>query len=197
MGEATEPGQPFRSGDPERPQDAYGRAKLATERALAAAAAETGIELVVVRPPLVYGPGVAGNFRALVRLAASGLPLPFAAVDNRRSLLFVGNLADLVATAALHPEAAGRVWLASDGVDHSTPALISLLAQAQGRAARLFALPAGMMAALGRVPGVGPSLGRLTLSLQIDDSSTREALSWQPPFWAESALAETARALRR
>ncbi len=195
MGDATPPGRPFCADDPPRPDDAYGRAKLATERALAKVAGETGLELVILRPPLVYGPGVDGNFRALVRLAGSGLPLPFAALDNRRSLVFLDNLVELVAAAALHPAAAGRVLLAADGVDLSTPALIRILAQGQGRAARLFALPEFVFAAMRRLPGLGPAISRLTLSLQVDDGATRAVLGWSPPFAAEAGLLATARAV--
>lgn len=194
MGDATAPGRRFCADDPPRPEDAYGRAKLATERALARVAEESGLELVILRPPLVYGPGVGGNFRALVRLAGSLLPLPFAALDNRRSLIFIDNLVDLVAAAAVHPAAAGRVLLAADGVALSTPALIRLLAQGQGRAARLFALPDPVFAALRRLPGLGPAVSRLTLSLEVDDGATRAALGWSPPVAAEAALLATARA---
>ena len=161
---------------------------------MAAIAEETGLELVIFRPPLVYGPGVAGNFRALMRLAGSGLPLPFAAVDNRRSLIFRDNLVDLVAAAALHPGAVGRVLLAADGNDLSTPALIRILAQGQGRAARLFALPDAVFAVMRGLPGVGPAARRLSLSLQVDDGATRAALGWSPPVAAEAGLLATARA---
>jgi nucleoside-diphosphate-sugar epimerase len=194
MGETTPPGRGFRAEDPPRPEDAYGRAKLASERSLAAVADKTGLDLVILRPPLVYGPRVAGNFRALVRLAATGLPLPFAALDNRRSLISSDNLVDLVVAAALHPAAAGRVLLARDGVDLSTPALIRILAQGQGRPARLFPLPAPAFAALRRLPGLGPAAWRLSLSLQVDDGATRALLGWAPPFAAEAALLATARA---
>src|SRR5205814_9805503 len=121
MGEVTLPGAPLRVTDPPRPGDPYGRGKLAIERALQAAARETGIEIVILRPPLVYGPGVKANFRLLMRLVASGLPLPFAAIDNRRSLIFIENLVDLVGRACLHPGAPGRVLLARDAADLSTP----------------------------------------------------------------------------
>ncbi len=182
MGEATPPGRAFRADDPLRPEDAYGRAKLASERALAAVASETGLELVILRPPLVYGPGVGGNFRALVRLAGSGLPLPFAALDNRRSLIFLDNLVDLVAVAALHRAAAGRV-------------LLAILAQGQGRVARLFAMPDAVFAALRRLPTLGPAVDRLSVSLQVEDGATRAALGWSPPFAAEAGLLATARAV--
>ena len=194
MGEATPPGRPFRADDAPRPEDAYGRAKLATERALARVAGETRLELVVLRPPLVYGPAVGGNFRSLMRLAGSGLPLPFAALDNRRSLIFVDNLADLIAAAALHPAAAGRVLLAADGADLSTPALIRLLAAGQDRPARLFALPKRAFALLRALPVAGPAFGRLTQSLQVDAGATRTLLGWTPPVAAAAAVTATARA---
>jgi nucleoside-diphosphate-sugar epimerase len=198
MGEMTALGRPFRPDDPPHPEDAYGRAKLATERALAVVAATAGLDLVVLRPPLVYGPGVGGNFRALLRLAASGLPLPLAGIDNRRSLIARDNLVDLLATICTRPaiplRAPGRVLLARDGTDLSTPDLIRLLAAARGRPARLFPVPRPVLAGLRRLPHLGPPLRRLTQSLQADDNATRAALDWQPPRAAETALHETARA---
>ena len=194
MGDETAPGKRFCAADTPHPDDPYGRTKLATERALAEIAAATGLELVILRPPLVYGPGVGGNFRALLRLAGSSLPLPFAALDNRRSLIFLDNLVDLAAVAVLHPDAAGRVFLAADGADLSTPALIRILARGQGREARLFALPDCIFAALRRVPGLGPTVSRLTLSLAVDDGATRKFLAWTPPVAAEAGLIATARA---
>jgi nucleoside-diphosphate-sugar epimerase len=196
MGEATAPGRPFRADDRPQPQDAYGRAKLASEQALNRVAAETAIELVIVRPPLVYGPGVGGNFRALLRLAGSGLPLPLAAVDNRRSLLARDNLVDLLALAATHPQAAGRVWLAADGEDLSTAALVRILAHGQGRAARLFAMPDPVFSLMRQLPRWGPAVCRLTQSLQVDALPTRAALGWNPPVSAAAALTATARAYR-
>ncbi len=195
MAEATPPGRPLRAGDPPQPRDPYGKAKLATERALARVAAASGLELVVLRPPLVYGPGVGGNFRALIRLAGSGLPLPFAAVHNRRSLIAIDNLVDLLAVAAVRPAAAGQVLLAADTGALSTPALISILAQGQGREARLFALPAPFFALLRRLPGLGAAVSPLTLSLEVDDGATRTALGWTPPVAAEAALIAAARAV--
>jgi UDP-4-keto-D-QuiNAc 4-reductase len=194
MGETTVPGQPFRPGDEPHPEDAYGRAKLTSERAAAEAARDSGLELVIIRPPLVYGPGVRANFRALVRLAASGWPLPFAATGNRRSLIFRDNLADLAATAATHPAAAGQTLLCRDGTDFSTPELIRALAAGLGRETRLFAVPGAVFAALRPLPGIGPKLARLTLSLQVDDGATRSALGWTPPVAASAGLAATARA---
>jgi nucleoside-diphosphate-sugar epimerase len=195
MGEVTRSGSAFRGDDTPCPIGFYARAKLATERALLQVADETGVELVILRPPLVYGPGVGANFRALLRLAGCGVPLPFARIDNRRSLIAVDNLVDLVGAAATHPEAAGRVLLAADTNALSTPALIRILAQAQGRPARLFAVPQGVFAVLRALPVLGPVVSRLTLSLAVDDTDTRSALGWTPPVPAEAALTATAQAL--
>jgi nucleoside-diphosphate-sugar epimerase len=197
MGEASPPGMPFRAGDTPRPHDRYGRGKLATEGALSAATRESALELVILRPPLVYGPGVMANFRALIRLAASGLPLPFAGIDNRRSLIFIDNLVALVAQACVHPAAAGRVLLARDGADLSTPELLRALADGLGRPARLYAVPDASFAVLRMLPGLGPLFARLTLSLQVDDSATRDTLGWMPAVAPEEALAATAAAFRR
>jgi nucleoside-diphosphate-sugar epimerase len=197
MGSATPRGAPFRAGDPARPDDSYGQAKLAIETAVAAAARETGLDLVILRPPLVHGPVVKGNLRALIRLAASGLPLPFAGIDNRRSLIFLDNLVDLVAAACSNPAAGGRVLLARDAEDLSTPQLIRALAAGLDRPARLFAAPPRMFAALSRVPPLAPVISRLTACLQVDDSETRRALGWWPRIAPEAGLAATARAFAR
>jgi len=194
MAEVTSPGHPLCPEDEPRPQDAYGNAKLASERAAAFAARETGIELVVIRPPLVYGPGVRANFAALVRLARSGLPLPFATIDNRRSLIFRDNLVDLLAVAATHQAAAGMTLLARDDKDFSTPELIQALAAGLNRKPHLFPVPSALFAALRPLPGIGTKMMRLTLSLQVDDSATRTALQWSPPVPAASALTATGRA---
>jgi UDP-N-acetyl-alpha-D-quinovosamine dehydrogenase len=196
MGDATLPGIPFRCSDPPVPRDAYGRGKLAIELTLQIAARQTGLELVILRPPLVYGPGVKANFRALMRLAASGLPLPLAGIHNRRSLIFLDNLVDVAAHACTDHRAAGRVLLARDTRDLSTPELIRALAEGLGRAARLFAAPEAVFAPLRSLPGLGPLVKRLTLSLQVDDQATRALLDWLPPVSSEIGLAATARAFR-
>ncbi|HTV44403.1 MAG TPA: NAD-dependent epimerase/dehydratase family protein [Stellaceae bacterium] len=193
MGAATAPGTRFRPGDPARPADPYGRAKLAIERALAAAARDCGLDLVILRPPLVHGPGVKGNLASLIRLVASGLPLPFARIDNRRSLIFLDSLLDLLAIACTHRAAPGRVLLARDPADLSTPELIGALAAGLGRAPRLVAVPAAALAALARLPALGPVLMRLTASLQADDEETRRVLGWSPRTTSEAGLAATAR----
>ena len=196
MGNVTKPGAPFRCTDRPLPRDPYGRGKLAVERSLQAATRDTALELVILRPPLVYGPGVEANFRMLIGLVACGLPLPFAGIDNRRSLIFIDNLVDLTARACEHYHAAGRVLLARDAVDLSTPELIRVLAAGLGRPARLFAVPQGLLAALHLFPALGSLISRLTLSLQVDDGETRAALAWSPAVLPEIGLTATARAFR-
>ena len=158
---------------------------------------QSGLDLVILRPPLVYGPGAKGNLRALIRLVASGLPLPFAGIDNRRSLIFLGNLVDLVAIACLHPAASGRVLLARDRADLSTPGLIRALAAGFERPARLFSVPRTALATLSFLPMVGAAVSVLTSSLQVEDDETRRTLGWSPAVPTEAGLASTARAYER
>jgi nucleoside-diphosphate-sugar epimerase len=196
MGDATKPGMPFRCTDPPLPRNPYGRCKLAIEHSLQAATRGTALELVILRPPLVYGPGVKANFRTLMQLTSRGLPLPLAGIDNRRSLVFLDNLVDLTARACEHPRATGHVLLARDAFDLSTPELIRVLAAGLGRPARLFAVPRAVFAAFRGLPGLGPLISRLTLSLQVDDGETRAILDWRPPVSPENGLVITARAFR-
>lgn len=195
IGESTASGTRLRANDPPRPVDAYGRAKLAIEQSMISAARDGGLELVILRPPLVYGPGVKGNLRALIRLVATGMPLPFAAVENRRSLIALDNLVDLLALACAHPAAAGQVLLARDETDLSTPELIRGLARGLGCRARLFSVPPALLAAMRRVPPLAPALARLTMSLQVDDDKTRRTLGWWPIVATGPALAAAARGL--
>lgn len=197
MAAATPPGTRLRAADPPLPGDPYGRAKLAIERATEAAARATGLDLVTLRPPLVHGPGVKGNLRALLRLIARGVPLPFAAVDNRRSLVFLDNLVDLLALACTHPAAGGRILLARDEPDLSTPELIRALASGLRRRARLFPVPAALLAGVCSVPRIGAAVSRVTASLRVDDSETRSLLGWSPAVTPEAGLAATARAFAR
>jgi nucleoside-diphosphate-sugar epimerase len=195
MGEATAPGRPFRVDDRPCPRDAYGRIKFAIEATAVAAARNSGLDLVILRPPLVYGPGVKGNFRALLRLVANRVPLPFSLVDNRRSLIFIDNLVDLIALACTHTAAVGRVLLARDDAELSIAELIGALAQGLGGRACLFPVPTALLDALRSVPMLRHAL-RLTLSLQVDDVETRHILGWSPTITAEAGLAATARAFR-
>jgi nucleoside-diphosphate-sugar epimerase len=176
---------PFDEASPLSPADPYARVKVEAEAALRDATAGRPLELVVLRPPLVYGPGVRANFLALMRLVALGVPLPFAAIDNRRSLLYVGNLAEAVCAGLEHPLAAGRSFLLRDGRSLSTPALCRALGEAFGRPVRLFRVAPRL---LERIPG----MVKLTRSLDIDDAAIRSVLGWRPPFGFEEALRHTA-----
>lgn len=173
------------------PLDAYGRSKHAAEQALWAIAAETGLEVVVVRPPLVYGPGVTANFRALIDVVQRGVPLPFGAVDNRRSLVGVSNLADLLRVTIEHVGAPGHAWLVRDSLDVSTPDLVRAIAGALGVRPRLMGIPPRALALGGRVLGRAAMMERLLGSLTVDDRLTRERLGWAPVRDMSVELGET------
>jgi nucleoside-diphosphate-sugar epimerase len=191
-GERTPVDRPFRAGDAPQPQDRYARSKWLAEQALARVAAKTGLEVVVLRPPLVYGPGVKANFLRLVRLVERRLPLPLGAVDNRRSLLYVGNLADLIVLAASSPQAAGRTLLAADGEDLSTPQLVRELGRALGVSTRLIPVPVGALRLAGALFGKRGEVDRLVESLVVDASETRRS-GWQPPYTVARGIEETVR----
>ena len=188
-GEETAPGTSVTEADDPQPVDAYGRCKWEAERMLAGLA---GIETVILRPPLVYGPGAGANFAALMRLCASGLPLPFAAIDNRRSVIHIGNLVDAIGLVLTAAAAAGGTFLLSDGEPVSTPALVRGIAAALGRPARLFALPPGWLRVGAALVGRGAEAARLTGSLVVDDSLIRARLDWRPPYTMADGLAATA-----
>jgi len=171
------------------PDDAYGEAKRAAEGVLGAI---SDLETVVLRPPLVYGPGVRANFLALLRAVDREWPLPLATVRNRRSLVYVGNLADAILRCLEAPEAAGRSYCVTDGEPISTPELVRALARALGRRARLFALPPRLLELLGALAGRGASVKRLTRSLAVDDAPIRAELSWRPPFAFDEGMRRTA-----
>jgi len=140
-GESTVPGQPFTACAKPSPQGAYAETKCEAEQGLQALAAENGLELVIIRPPLVYGPGVKGNFSALLKLVKTGVPLPFGCVDNRRSMVALPNLLSLIGCCLDHPGASGQVFLVKDGQDFSTTELLRELARAMGQPSRLFPVP--------------------------------------------------------
>ena len=179
---------PLTEVHPPRPEDAYGAFKLEAERVLSATLASSATRYTVIRPPLVYGPGVRANMRQLARAALAGWPLPFARVDNRRSLIGVDNLADLLVHALDHPAAADRVFLASDGADLSTPELIRRIARAGGRRARLVPVPAGWLRAGLRLAGRPGVADRLLGSLRLDSGRARRELGWQPPRTVDAGL---------
>jgi len=180
---------------PMLPQDAYGRAKLEAERALGDLAARSGMELALIRPPLVYGPGVKANFLRLLRWVDSGLPLPLASVHNRRSLIYVGNLADAVARCVEHPSAPGSLFVSDDEIV-STPELVSRIARSLGGPVRLVRVPTGFLRFLGTISGRGEAVRRLTGNLVIDTAKSRRVLDWRPPTTLDEGLAETARWFR-
>lgn len=190
-GEATQ--RPFTERDAPQPEDGYGLSKWEAEQALGRLAGPAGLEVVILRPPLVYGPGVKGNFRRLLDVVAHRVPLPFASIDNRRSLLYVGNLVDAVLAAMVSPQAAGKTYLLSDGEDVSTPELVRAMAGALGVAPRLLPCPVSWLALAGAVTGRRAAVARLTGSLQVDNAAARRELQWQPRCTLAQGLAETAR----
>jgi nucleoside-diphosphate-sugar epimerase len=181
--------RPFLFTDPPAPEDAYGISKWEGEQALWGTASASGLEAVVVRPPLVYGPEARGNFARLCGAVRRGLVLPLGAVNNRRSLVALDNLVDLLACCVSHPGAAGQSFLVSDGHDLSTPELVRRIARAMGKEARLFSVPPVALRCAGRLMGRGAEVTRLLGSLQVDMDHTRRTLDWAPPITVDQALA--------
>ena len=183
----------YTENDAPRPQDAYGISKQEAEQALRDVAQKTGLEIAVLRSPIVYGPGVKGNFLRLMHLVARGVPLPLGAVNNRRSFIYTGNLAGAIIKALDAPQAAGRTYLVSDGEDVSTPDLVRGLALALGVTARLPALPLAALGFGASLAGKRAEFARLSGSLQVDSSRIRRELDWQPRYSLTQGLTETAR----
>jgi UDP-glucose 4-epimerase len=190
-GEGTPRNKTFKATDLPAPIDAYGISKREAEDALRQVCEETGMELVVIRPPLVYGPGVKANFLSMVRWLDRGIPLPLGAIDNRRSLVAIGNLTDLVLTCIDHPAAAGEIFLVSDGEDLSTTQLLRRTALALGKSARLVPVPAGLLQAAASMVGKSGIAERLCGNLQVDIQRTCQLLGWRPPINTEKALRQT------
>lgn len=193
-GERTDRDRPFTADDPPAPVDPYGISKLEAEEGLRALASGGGMEVVIIRPVLVYGPGVKGNFAAMMRWLHRGVPLPFGTVENRRSLVAVENLAHLLATCVEHPAAANRTFLVSDAHDLSTPELLRRTAAALGVKPRLLPVPPGLIAMASRMLGRQAVAQRLMGSLQVDVTATRSLLGWMPPVPIDEALRRTAAA---
>jgi UDP-glucose 4-epimerase len=184
--------RPFVESDPPSPADPYGLSKHEAELGLRSLAERTGLELVIVRPVLVYGPAVRGNFLRLLQWIDRGIPLPFAATGNRRSLLAVANLVSLLRLCAEHPRAAGQTFLAADGEDLSTGELIRRLATALDRPARLFPLPPSTVELVAKVPGLSGATRRLFGTLQVSCERAEQRLGWAPPMAVDQALRELA-----
>lgn len=185
-------GQPFCESDSPRPEDAYGISKWEAELALSRIAKETGLEVVIVRPPLVYGPGVKGNFLKLLDIARRGWPLPLGSVHNLRSFIYVENLVAALTDCAMRAEAAGNTYLVSDGTDVSTPELIEQLSSRLGARAKLWRCPPRLLYGAATLAGRGAEASRLLGSLQVDSSLIRTTLRWTPPFTAAQGLDRTA-----
>lgn len=191
-GESTVPGRPFTATDRPNPQNPYAQSKLDSELGLFAIGRETGMEVTVIRPPLVYGPGVKANFSTMMQWIDRGIPLPLGAVNNRRSFVYVGNLADLIIVAAEHPKAAGQVFVVSDGEDMSTTELFRRLAAAMGRKCWVVPVPSTLLKFAATALGRRGVANRLIESLQVDSSRTREVLGWTPRTSVDEGLQQTA-----
>jgi nucleoside-diphosphate-sugar epimerase len=187
-GEQMPLGQPFTAEDTPAPEDAYGISKWEAEQGLQQLASETGMEVVIIRPPLVYGPGVKGNFASVIKLVAKELPLPLGAIHNLRSLVSVDNLVDLIITCIDHPAATNQVFLAGDGQDLSTTELLRGVARAMGKPSRLIPVPASLLMLAATLLGKKPVAQRLLGSLQVDISKARDILGWEPPISVEEGL---------
>ncbi|UVJ42785.1 SDR family oxidoreductase [Pseudomonas sp. LS1212] len=192
-GEGTRKGQAYRADDAPAPADPYGISKKEAEEGLMALARSTSLEVVIIRPVLVYGPGVKANFLAMMKWLDKGVPLPLGAIDNRRSLVALDNLVDLVLVCVTHPAAANQTFLVSDGEDLSTTSLLKRMAVALGKPARLLPVPSWLLELAARLLGKRALSQRLNGSLQVDIEKTRTLLGWEPPVAVDDALAQTAR----
>jgi len=187
-GESTQTGRAFTETDAPNPQDAYGQSKHEAEQGLRQLAADTGMEVVIIRPPLVYGPGVKANFAALMRAVQRGWPLPLGAVHNQRSLVALDNLVDFIVTCITHPQAANQTFLVSDGQDLSTTELVCGMARAAGVPTRLLPVPVWALQAGATLLGKGDAVQRLCGNLQVDISKARSLLGWVPPVSVDEGL---------
>ena len=191
-GEQTVPGDRFSTLNNTFPEDPYGISKWEAEQALHEVSAKTGLDIVIIRPPLVYGPGVKGNFLSMLGWLSRGVPLPLGAIKNRRSLVGIDNLVDLIITCIDHPAAANQTFLVSDDEDMSTTKLLRRLGAALGKPARLIPVPASLLELAARLVGKQDIAQRLLGNLQVDISKTREILNWTPPISVDEGLRKTA-----
>ncbi|MGB6056004.1 MAG: SDR family oxidoreductase [Burkholderiaceae bacterium] len=191
-GEETQLGKPFTADDVPTPFDAYGISKLEAEQGLLQIALQTGMEVVIIRPPLVYGLGVKANFATMMRWLRRGVPLPLGAIHNQRSLVALDNMVDLIVTCLTHPAAVGQIFLVSDGEDISTTELLRRMGHALSRPARLLPVPAGVLKLIGAMAGKQDVAQRLCGSLQVDIEKTRQLLGWCPPLTLDQGLKKAA-----
>lgn len=187
-GESTDKGKPFTPFDETAPTDPYGLSKAEAESELRQLAIKTGMEVVVIRPPLVYGPGVKANFAAMLNLAQKNLPLPLGAIHNKRSLVALDNLVDLVITCIDHPKAANQTFLVSDDNDISTPELLQTMTRVAGKKPRLFSVPVDLLKLAALLTGKQAVIDRLCGNLQLDISHTKITLDWIPPVSVEEGI---------
>jgi len=183
----------YNEDDEEAPEDSYGVSKWEAEQELHKISHTTGIEVVIVRPPLVYGPGVKANFMRLFKIVEREIPLPLSSIKNQRSFIYLGNLIDSITTCMTNPNAAGKTYLVSDGEDVSTPELIRRIGAASGKRALLLPVPVWIMRIAGRIAGKYDEVERLVGSLTVDISKIRRELEWKPPYTMENGLRETAK----
>ena len=191
-GEATQLGRPFMADDAPAPLDAYGVSKMEAEQGLREIARKSGMDVVIIRPPLVYGPGVKANFATMIRWLNCGVPLPLGAIDNQRSFVSLNNLVDLILTCLTYPAAANQTFLVSDGEDVSTTELLRRMSQALGRPARLVPVPVSWLKLAAAMVGKQDVAQRLCGSLQVDIEKTRRLLGWMPPLSLDEGLKKAA-----
>ena len=183
--------RPFKETDTEAPHDAYAISKYEAEQGLRKLATEIGLEVVIIRPPLVYGGAAPGNFRSLINLASKSVPLPFGAVNNHRSMVYVGNLVSFIIRCIQHPAAANQTFLVSDGEDVSLRNLVTYIRLCLGRSPRLLPVPVGLFKLAGALTGKRGVVDRLVGDLQVDSSKARTLLEWVPPFTVSQGIAAT------
>ncbi|MCX2532818.1 NAD-dependent epimerase/dehydratase family protein [Plesiomonas shigelloides] len=193
-GEKTESGSAFKSDVLIAPSDPYGLSKFEAEQHLRLLSLETGMEVVIIRPPLVYGPGVKANFRTMMNWVSKGLPLPFSHIGNKRSLVFLQNLVDLLWLCTRHPNAPGNTFLVSDDHDVSTSELLHGIAVAMNKTVMLFYVPRRLIDGIASLLGKRNILDRLFGNLQVDINDTKRILDWVPPYSMEQGLATTVKA---
>ncbi len=193
-GESTLPGNPFRADDVSIPLDPYGLSKYEAELGLKKISQETGLEVVIIRPPLIYGPGVKANFLKMMRWVERGIPLPLGSIQNQRSLLGIDNLIDFIHVCLTHPKAAGQTFLVSDDHDLSTTELLKGIACSMGQSSKLVAIPQRALKWILGVLGQRRIAERLCGSLQLDIQPTKDQLGWQPPYSVEDQLIKTSQA---